>query len=382
VRAQRVRALVTKELKRMIREPANLFMALLFPLILTLAFGAAFGVIGTGGQDTQYDVGMVNLDGSPQPWVEFFKGNISANGILMVQEYSSREDAQSDLQQGKIDAFLVIPETFAESIESFMLNPQDPRIWVNSTIELGLDQGSMIVSAAIPPMIHQALSATLFGEQAMSITLPIEFGSPTMVEAESLTQFDYMVPGLFSYAAIFVTMIVAQAFSSEREQGLLRRIRVTPTSSSEVITSHIISNTIIGALQVIIVFTMAYLMGFRPHVSAGSLTLAMVMVLLLVLCNVGFGLITGSVVKSSGAATGLSFLFILPQMLLGTFVPAPKAVARIVPSHYVTDALTSLFLRGAPIESPVIVADLATITVFSIIAAFTGILIYGKFGSS
>jgi len=54
------------------------------------------------------------------------------------------------------------------------------------------------------------------------------------------------------------------------------------------------------------------------------------------------GLLTATIVKSSGAATGLSFLFILPQMLLGTFVPAPQLVGRLVPRYYVTDALTSI----------------------------------------
>ena len=66
----------------------------------------------------------------------------------------------------------------------------------------------------------------------------------------------------------------------------------------------------------------------------------------------GFGLITATIAKSSGAATGLSFLFVLPQMFLGTFVGASLSGAaqiagKVVPSYYVTDALTSVFLRGA-----------------------------------
>jgi len=43
---QRVLALVKMELLKLIREPANLFMNLLFPAILTLVFGLAFGSLG------------------------------------------------------------------------------------------------------------------------------------------------------------------------------------------------------------------------------------------------------------------------------------------------------------------------------------------------
>ena len=62
MRAQRVTALVMKELKRLVREPANLFMALIFPMILTVAFGAAFGGLGSGGSDTTSTIGFVALD--------------------------------------------------------------------------------------------------------------------------------------------------------------------------------------------------------------------------------------------------------------------------------------------------------------------------------
>ena len=64
MRARRVTTLVVKELKKLVREPANLFMALLFPMILTVAFGSAFGGLGSGGTDATYTVGMVDLDAS------------------------------------------------------------------------------------------------------------------------------------------------------------------------------------------------------------------------------------------------------------------------------------------------------------------------------
>ena len=61
---QRISALVKKELLRIIREPANLFLVFLFPVVLTLAFGAAFGAMGSSGE-TKYTIGVVKLISVP-----------------------------------------------------------------------------------------------------------------------------------------------------------------------------------------------------------------------------------------------------------------------------------------------------------------------------
>jgi len=105
------------------------------------------------------------------------------------------------------------------------------------------------------------------------------------------------------------------------------------------------------------------------------------------LCNVGFGLITATLAKSSGAATGIAFIFIMPQMFLGTFVGSAlsataQSVGKFVPSYYVTDALTSLFLRGAPVSSPAILIDLMVISAISIVALLAGILLFRKYGKA
>jgi hypothetical protein len=100
--------------------------------------------------------------------------------------------------------------------------------------------------------------------------------------------------------------------------------------------------------------------------------------------NVGFGLITATISKSAGAATGLSFLFVMPQLFLGTFVGASlssgaQVVGKFVPSYYVTNALTSLLLRGAAITSPDILLDFAVVSVSCIAILAVGIALYAKY---
>lgn len=385
---QRVFSLVKKDLKRMIREPATLFLIILFPVVLTLVFGVSFGAIG-GTQSTTYQIGVVNMDSAvlDQQWSQHLIGNLTGTEILKIQDYSDNETAQTDLLQGKIQAVLLIPENFGQSCISFWNAPTNSSLWVNTTVQLYLDSGSMFATQAIPPIIQQVLTATVYGEQPISVPRPIQIGRPSLIQVSKLTAFDYMAPGIFAYAAIFLTMTVAESFTTDREKGLLRRINTTPTTPSEFMTSQAISNMFAALIQVALVFAMAYLVGYRPNVNSASFVLAFVIMLIFALCNVGFGLITATIAKSPGAATGIAFIFIMPQMFLGTFVgfalsPSAQAAGKFVPSYYVTDALTSLFLRGAPVSSPMILLDLAVVTVCSVAALLIGILLFRKYGKA
>ena len=361
-------------------------MIILFPVVLTLAFGASFGAIG-GNQAITHEIGVVNMDMGNDQWSEYFLGNLTGTEILKIRDYSNNETAQADLAQGNIQAILLIPKDFGQSCDSFWGAPTDPNLWMNTTVQMYLDSGSMFATQAIQPIINQVLVATVYGTQAISTPMPIKIGSPSLVETSKFTTFDYFAPGLFAFAAIFLTMTVAQSFTEDREKGLLRRINITPTTPAEFMTSQTISNMLAAIVQVSLVFTMAFLVGYRPLGNILSLVFAFIIVMIFSLCCVGFGLITAAISKSSGAATGIAFIFIMPQMFLGTFVSyglssAAQAVGRFVPSYYVTDALTSLFLRGAPITSPSILLDIVILSFISVVVFFLGIVLFRKYGKT
>ena len=374
--ARRISAIVGKELKRTIREPANLFMVIVFPLMLTLAFGASFGAIGGG--ESRYSVAVVNHDSGVYGSV--FTSALTHVDALSIQNYTDPSAAQRDLQQGNLKAIVEIPADFTASIHSYSQNPASPSNWHNTTLGLSLDQGSMVASAAIPSIVQQVLSGIV--QTSVKAASPITIGAPTLVAAEKISQFAYMAPGLFGYAAIFLIMVVAQALTTEREQGILRRISVTPTTVSDIFAGHIVSNLILGAVQVAMVFAASYAMGFRPLGGVAGVVVAFAAVLALTVTSVGLGLIVAAFARNGGAATGISFVFILPLMFLGTFVPAPESVSRLVPTWYVTDALTSIFLRGAPVTSPTIIGDLLTVTAASIAIIVVGIATFRRFGKS
>ena len=212
----------------------------------------------------------------------------------------------------------------------------------------------------------------------LTITFGFAFGDP-----ELGMDFNLMAPGLFAYACIFIIMTVAQSFADFREQGLLRRLNTTPMSSTDFMLSNILSNMIISMLQVVIVFVLALLFGFSSNSDIVGILLAFLLMALFSLSSVGLGLITASVSKSAGTATGISFIFILPQMFFGTFIPitdTTRPIAMFLPSYYATDALTSIF-SGASLTSANILIDFAFISIVSIVIIIIGIMLFKKSGN-
>lgn len=387
MKAGRILALAEKDWRRTIREPAVLFMIILFPVILTVAFGASFGA--TGSQPSTYSVGIVGLSrsysNSATSYSDQFVAALGNTSVLKIHDYSSNETAQSALVQGQLQAVLVIPPTFDQSVQSYKTSPNDPNAWVNSTLLLSLDRASLTSAEVVPSVVEQVLTSSVLAVKLTTVQLPIEIGNPSLVVVSSETIFDTFVPGLFAFASIFLIMMVAQSFTSDRENGMLRRIEASPTSAAELMTSQVFSYLLIGAVQAILVFASAYALGYRPDAGVAEIVMGLSIASIFAVCNVGFGLITASISKSAGAATGISFAFLLPQMFLGTYVgtalsSSAQAAERFVPAFYVTDALTSLFTRGASCTSTTVLTDLGVVGTASVVILLVGILLFRKIG--
>src|SRR5579872_1223175 len=116
MKSSRVLALAKKDWKRMIRDPAVLFMIILFPLVLTIAFGASFGAVG-GSQTVTYTIAVVDLGntGNASLSHQFAQALVSSN-VLKVKYFQDNNTAQSALSQGQIQGVLLLPASFDTSV--------------------------------------------------------------------------------------------------------------------------------------------------------------------------------------------------------------------------------------------------------------------------
>lgn len=216
-------------------------MIFLFPIVFVLTFGASFG--GLGSSQPVYNIGVVNLDsaGSSGAAQTFIKA-LSDTTLLHVEVYADNQTAQSDLSQAKIQAIIIIPAVFSQSFASYYAAPNNPSGWVNTTLLLYLDKGSVVATQAIPPIIQNVLAVFLNQQRTPS---PINVQVASLIETKQVSAFEFMAPGMFTFASIFLIMMVAQSFTQDRENGMLKRIRTTPITPTEFMASQVLSYMLI-----------------------------------------------------------------------------------------------------------------------------------------
>jgi len=378
MRAGRVLALTGSHLKRTLREPGFLVVVLMFPVALTVLFGTAFGAAGDG---VEYRLAVVDEDASD--WSQALTANLSATGILEVGVQGDEATARRALSDGGLDAVLVIPAGFGEACRSYRASPDDGSAWSPATVTLYLDPGSMVSTQALPPLVEQVIERTVYDRSP--VVGPIEVGTDSVAPGVRLTTFDHMAPGLVTFAAIFFIMLVGQAFTTDREAGLLRRMATTPATAGELITSHLAANVALAGMQLIIVFGLMAVLGFHFAAAPAGIVAAFLLGLAFSVTTVGLGLVTAAVSRSPGQATGVAFLFIMPMMFLGTFMgemltgPAQQ-LGSVLPAYYMTDGVTSLLLRGAALDSPTVLFDFAVVLLSGAAVMAIGTVLFRRLG--
>jgi ABC-2 type transport system permease protein len=199
------------------------------------------------------------------------------------------------------------------------------------------------------------------------------------------TIFELLVPGFIAISGLFMAIPVALSFSEDREQGILKRINTTPTSATEFMGSHVISNMGMAVIQVAIIGILTFIMNGMSNITPVGLILAFILMVIFSLSSIGFGLITATLAKSAKTAGGLVWLFLLPQqMLAANLYPLPpetQLIGMFMPLYYASDALTLLF-SGVTLINLRIWADLGILALFSIVLIFAGVLLFRKYGKS
>lgn len=132
---------------------------------------------------------------------------------------------------------------------------------------------------------------------------------------------NYIVPGVIltcvGYGASSTAMIVARDMTT----GLFNRFRSLPISLSSVLIGHVVGSTVRNIISTILVFLVAFALGFRPNADLTE-WLAVAGLLLLVIVAISWlATIFGLLVKSIDAASGISFSIMFLPYISSAFVP-------------------------------------------------------------
>jgi len=231
------------------------------------------------------------------------------------------------------------------------------------------DPMTLVVLLLMPVGLTLVLYFALSGVSNDYYTVPVK------------NHFEYLLPGIMGYAVIYMGMMIALALVDYRDGGILKRVETTPTTATEYLGSLVIANVIIGTVQALIVLLLARLLGFEPLGGVVGILLAVVFVALLAVTAVGLGLLTASVSKSTGAASGIAVIYIVPMMIFGAllavFNDTTRTIARFMPNYYVSDSLGIIFHTGST-SDPALWRNLLILAAISLVVVVVGIQLFKR----
>ena len=410
-----------KDFKELIRDRRGLFMILLFPMFFMIIFGIAFGGMGTGNET--HNLAVINLDeGAKMPLTNEevnFGDNLTE--IFRDSEYgdsdvklfnvinTSESSANKLIQLKEADATIIIPKNFSQTIVDKMENSitaQGTGTTLsdnnsnNNTLKLIIrgDSSSMgfgVSQVALIEIIgayEDNLVANIQSQTSGSVAEPLKLfeGDVESVSGtESFSQFDFLAPGMMLFAILLLATTVAASLTKEVEKGTLARLKISKMRSFDMLFGALIPWSAVAAIQVLILLTVALIMGFNWQGGLNSIVLAMIIGVVGGIGSIALGMIIASFAKNDTQAFNLGIMvvvptsfvvgafFQLPQVVLGEFMGRSFQIFDILPWTHILNALKSVLIYGNGWSA--ITYDMAWSVLLTVIIFIIGMGLFSRF---
>jgi ABC-2 type transport system permease protein len=319
------------------RSRMTLFWTVAFPIFLILLFGVIF----SGGGDTRFRVGVVVEDQGDigGQLAQVFK----SVSVLEINEGDFEEELAA-LRRGDRRAVIVLPAGLSEN--TAVRQP--------SAIQVYYDPAQQQASQIVLGITRQVLQAA---ERKITQTPVLLTVNEQTVQAQNLRGIDFFVPGILAMALLQLGLFgTAQPIVQLREQGVLRRLNVTPLRRSTILSSQVALRLTIGLVQVVVIVAIA--VGVFKVPLSGNWPQLLVFVVLGALVFVALGYVIAAFVGNQESAGAIASILSFPMIYLsGLFFPIEtlpsflQRLALLFPVTYLGDALRQTMVGANPLNS-------------------------------
>lgn len=132
---------------------------------------------------------------------------------------------------------------------------------------------------------------------------------------------NYIVPGVILTCVAYGSSSTAMIVARDMTGGLFNRFRSLPMSQVSMIIGHVNGSVLRNAISSILVFGVAFLLGFRPTATFTEWLFIGGLLLLVIITISWMSSIFGLIVKSVDAAMGVSFGVMFLPYISSAFVP-------------------------------------------------------------
>jgi ABC-2 type transport system permease protein len=335
---RRLLALCRKESYQIVRDPSNILIAFVLPVILLFLYGFAINL-----DVDLVRIGVLRLDDGPA--AVSFEEQLRGTPAFEIHHGPSLQALQAAMSRGEIRGLVVIQSDFtSKSLQGR-----------NAAIQVLTDGSEPNTANFVAAYVQGAWDKWTEARAPLSDGTPVpglELRSRAWYNPSTVSR-DYLLPGSIAVVmtvigALLTSLVVAR----EWERGTMEALLATPVTAAELLLSKILPYYLLGMVAMALCTGVAVLfMGvpFRGSflVLAGSSTLFLGAAL-------GFGLFLSTTLRNQfNAAQAALTAGFLPAMMLSGFVfeinsmPWPvRWLTRIFPARYFTSSLQTLFQAG------------------------------------
>lgn len=331
--------LVITNFRVFFREPAIIFWAVLFPILMAWVLGIAFSekhesvrtVYVTGGPEIpQTLMGEQVFNGAP------------GNAFRIKFTQTSEDQAVTAIKKGLISLYL---EVHGDSVRYHF----DP---ANADAQL----------------THLVLEKGLSGQVSNARRSSVQ-----PLETKGTRYIDFLVPGLIAFGIMNSCVWgIGWSLIETRMKKLLRRMVATPMKKSTFLSSHMVTRVALGGFEtlVLLLFTHLY---FDTEIT-GSVAAFIVVFLAGIFAFSGIAILIASRTSKTEIANGLVNLITLPMMILSgvffnyhNFPDWAIPIIQVLPLTTLADSLRAVFIEAAGLAEvikPVLILSVTGLITF------------------
>jgi ABC-2 type transport system permease protein len=346
-------AIAWVNLRRLTRDKTGAFFVFVFPFLIILALGAAFG----SGFTPQLGVvsagsGALGRD---------LRDRLAATDGLEVRSFTDADAMRTAIERGQLEGGLQIPAGYDERIRAGDTVPLDYVARPTGTQELEatvaavVDEQGVVIRAA-----RFAVSEGTAGsfDEALARARAVAAAMPRVEVATRTAGGDSAIGSFASGAAaelilfMFLTSLSASAMLIEtRRLGVTRRMLASPTEVRTILVGETLGRFAIALVQGLLIVVGTVLL-FR--VDWGNPFTTGLVVLLFALAATGAAMVMGSVLKNASQAGAMGVFLGLVLAAIGgcmvpleIFPPAMYRIAHLFPHAWAIEALNASIATGA-----------------------------------
>ena len=341
---QRIFSLIIKEFIQLRRDRRSMAMVIIIPIIQMCIFGYALSTEVT-------NVPLVVWDASNTPESRELIESFGKTDFFSIEYYAiNYDDVTERIESGDAKAALVIPPDYSRYLQrgegariQFFVDGSDPTVGIQAVANANL-----IVQAKGVQLVSE-------GQGGRAASLPVSL-QPRIWYNPAMQSATFYLPGLVGIILQMMTVLLtAFAVVRERETGTIEQLNVTPLRHGELIVAKLIPYIIIAYTQVILVLFTAVVVFDMPI--RGNLLLLLALASVFLMFSLGMGLFVSTVSRTQFQAMQLSFMILLPSILLsGAIFPIESMpriaqwVSAILPLTYFLRIVRGIVVKGIGFE--------------------------------